>query len=91
MVTFGEQMWEQAMIRESNGTCIHGVLMYSYFNGVYVADGTKQNGRPRFVEQNKLDGSRYESTKGAEFNYCSKLNAWVFRHERIRKSWILMR
>jgi hypothetical protein len=39
--------------------------------------------KPRYVEQNKEDGSPFRSTVPAEIVYCDDAEAWVFRHERI--------
>jgi len=41
------------------------------------------NGYPRFVEQNKVDGSPYEQVIPAEIIYCSDLGSWVFWHPNI--------
>ena len=60
-------------------------LIYSYFNGVYVKNGTHA-GRPRYTEQNKFDDGPYRSKIGATIQYCQEEEAWVFLHERVRKA-----
>jgi len=63
------------------------LLIYSHFNGIYVeSDGDTHDGRPRYVEHNKEDGSPFLETVPAEIIYCEKLEAWVFRHKNIRTS-----
>lgn len=41
------------------------------------------NGYPKFVERNKIDGSPFQSTIGAEIKYCRRINVWVFSHPHI--------
>eukprot|EP00577_Skeletonema_sp_RCC1716_P005244 CAMPEP_0113387154 /NCGR_PEP_ID=MMETSP0013_2-20120614/8386_1 /TAXON_ID=2843 ORGANISM="Skeletonema costatum, Strain 1716" /NCGR_SAMPLE_ID=MMETSP0013_2 /ASSEMBLY_ACC=CAM_ASM_000158 /LENGTH=769 /DNA_ID=CAMNT_0000270033 /DNA_START=12 /DNA_END=2318 /DNA_ORIENTATION=+ /assembly_acc=CAM_ASM_000158 len=63
------------------------LLIYSHFNGIYVeSDGDTHDGRPRYVEHNKEDGSPFLETVPAEIIYCEDLEAWVFRHKNIRTS-----
>ena len=59
------------------------LLVYSHFNGVYVENGT-HDGRPKYTEQNKEDGSEFRSTIPAEIRYCQDLESWVFSHPFIR-------
>ena len=76
------------------------MLLYSWFNGVYVIDGSRTNeGRPIYVERKKTDGARpfdgnsplnkdYNVTINritpAEIKYCG--GHWIFTHEYISKS-----
>jgi len=63
------------------------LLIYSHFNGIYVeSTGDTHDGRPRYVEHNKEDGSPFLETVPAEIIYCEDLEAWVFRHKNIRTS-----
>ncbi|KAL7552008.1 hypothetical protein ACHAWF_015220 [Thalassiosira exigua] len=68
-VTFGEQVWNDAIVTTTEGEETR-VLLFSYFNGIYVRNKT-HDGRPIYTEQNKLDFPR---------------KAWVFSHQNIRKS-----
>ncbi len=85
-VTLPDDVWERVIyLNSSNGEEILPVkLMYSYFNGVYVKNGTHA-GRPRYTEQNKFDDGPYITKIGATIQYCQEEEAWVFMHERIRK------
>jgi hypothetical protein len=44
------------------------------------------NGYPRFVEQNKVDGSPYKEIIPAEIIYCLDIKSWVFWHPNIKTS-----
>mmetsp|Transcript_35784 Transcript_35784/g.58311 ORF Transcript_35784/g.58311 Transcript_35784/m.58311 type:complete len:644 (-) Transcript_35784:81-2012(-) len=85
-VNFDDHIWENALVLNSTG----GVeveemdLIYSYFNGVYVLNGTHA-GRPIYTEQNKFNNTPYEEKIGAIIKYCEEESAWVFMHENIRK------
>ena len=49
-------------------------------------DGS-HNGYPRYVEQNKYDGTAFgRSVVGAEMIYCNGIGSWVFRHPDILTS-----
>lgn len=78
---FGEDIWERAYGRDGE----HEVLVYSYFNGIYVQDGT-QYGRPVYREMRKSDGTPFDTKTGAEIRYCAEEGAWIFTHPDIRKS-----
>ena len=75
------------------------MLLYSWFNGVYVIDGSRTNeGRPIYVEQKKTDGTPFDGNSPvhkvynvtinritpAEIKYCG--GHWIFTHEYISKS-----
>jgi hypothetical protein len=63
------------------------LLVYSHFNGIYEESArVTHDGRPRYVERNKEDGSPFLETVPAEIIYCESLGAWVFRHPNIRTS-----
>ena len=47
-VTFGDDIWEEALVTSSSGTIVTKVLLYSYFTGVYRRNGT-ENGLPIYV------------------------------------------
>ena len=85
-VTFGEQIWEHALVEGSEQ---EEVLVYSYFSGVYEQEGSQtQDGRPIYREMRKFDGGKgaFEEKVPAEIKYCKSENAWVFTHPYIRKS-----
>ena len=88
-VTFniGEDMWEGSNILKDGHSSLteERLLIYSYFSGTYVENG-EHDGYPKYVEVNKLDGSDFVDTVGAEFVYCNSLQSWVFRHPRIKTS-----
>jgi len=52
-------------------TYVHSHIICSISNltGVYVENGT-HDGRPKYTEQNKEDGSPFLKTIGAEIIYC---------------------
>ncbi len=83
-VTFGDEVWEDALVRGPAGF-ESKVLLYSYFNGLYRRNGT-ENGLPVYVEQDKFDGTPFEKTVPAKIKYCASEEAWVFMHDDIRKS-----
>ncbi|KAL7454765.1 hypothetical protein ACHAWC_008115 [Mediolabrus comicus] len=81
-----EDYWVDAIVTNSTGSEEKMDLIFPYFNGVYVKNGTI-NGRPIYVEQNKaLDAVPYEDKVPAQFRYCESERAWVFMHPNIRKS-----
>eukprot|EP00581_Thalassiosira_minuscula_P019092 CAMPEP_0183727618 /NCGR_PEP_ID=MMETSP0737-20130205/25966_1 /TAXON_ID=385413 /ORGANISM="Thalassiosira miniscula, Strain CCMP1093" /LENGTH=519 /DNA_ID=CAMNT_0025959303 /DNA_START=53 /DNA_END=1609 /DNA_ORIENTATION=+ len=82
-VVFDDHIWENALVNSPDGV-EEMDLIYSYFNGVYVKNGT-HDGRPVYTEQNKFDDERYEHKIGAKIQYCNEEKAWVFMHENIRK------
>ncbi|KAL9178938.1 hypothetical protein ACHAXT_011911 [Thalassiosira profunda] len=85
-VTFGEQIWEHALVEGSEQ---EEVLVYSYFSGVYEQEGSQtQDGRPIYREMRKFDGGKgaFEEKVPAEIKYCKSESAWVFTHPYIRKS-----
>jgi len=87
-VAFGDSVWRKALIRnhtDPEGGTFEQTLVYSYFNGVYVSNGT-YNGYPRYTEQNKIDGSAFHDTIPAEIVYCKEEERWVFTHQDIVKS-----
>ena len=101
-------MWEEAYVKWPEdsvqlglvpGTVKEMMLVYSWFNGVYVIDGSRTNeGRPIYVEQKKTDGTPFDGDSPfsktfntpmnrivpAEIKYCD--GHWVFTHEYISKS-----
>mmetsp|Transcript_8257 Transcript_8257/g.17580 ORF Transcript_8257/g.17580 Transcript_8257/m.17580 type:complete len:512 (+) Transcript_8257:1-1536(+) len=85
-VTFGNEIWEDAIILTPEGKIENSVLVFSYFDGVYKKSGEMHNRRPVYVEQNKFDGTPFNTTIPAEIKYCESEQAWVFMHKNIRKS-----
>jgi hypothetical protein len=108
-VSFGDVMWEHALVKHAGGELETKLLMYSHFNGVYEEDGKNIDaisntydhllnitasilyeglfdGRPRYVERNKVHGDPYDRVIPAEIVFCNEVQAWVFRHEDIRTS-----
>jgi hypothetical protein len=85
-ITLPDDVWEGAIYLNSTEgqEILPQNLIYSYFNGVYVKNGTYA-GRPRYTEQNKFDDGPYLSTTGATIQYCPEEEAWIFTHERLRK------
>jgi hypothetical protein len=94
-----DKLWEDAVVKWPDGRNEDMILNYPYFNGVYKQDGSRRGRRPVYVEQNKFDGTSfdteapfpeyvpgYEFKLGAKFMYCESLKAWVFTHEYISKS-----
>mmetsp|Transcript_18565 Transcript_18565/g.40374 ORF Transcript_18565/g.40374 Transcript_18565/m.40374 type:complete len:500 (+) Transcript_18565:347-1846(+) len=84
-VTFGEQIWPEAIVTKPSGEVEKRTLLFSYFNGVYRLNGTQDDGSPIYVEQNKFDGSPFETIRGAEIRYCRKEKVWAFTHVNIKK------
>ena len=87
-VKFSDEIWENALVLNSTTGRVDNRgydLIYSYFNGVYVVNGT-HDGRPVYTEQNKFDNRPYEVKIGATIRYCKEERAWVFMHERIHKN-----
>ena len=89
----GDGILEDAFVL-INGKFEAWVLVYSYFNGVFIMNGTHA-GRPVYREARKFDRQPYpENQDGSEFpivipaeiKYCEELKAWVLTHENIRKS-----
>ena len=69
-VYFSDEVWEDAYVRRPDGSGYDKrLLIYSHFNGVYIENGT-HDGRPKYTEQNKEDGSPFLKTIGAEIIYC---------------------
>ena len=96
--TFREDIWREAIVVSDQGY-EERVLVYSYFNGVYVQDGNIiHDWRPVYVERRKFDGAEFDKTSPnpedpyfrmkipAKIQYCNSIRAWVFMHENIRKS-----
>mmetsp|Transcript_37653 Transcript_37653/g.69184 ORF Transcript_37653/g.69184 Transcript_37653/m.69184 type:complete len:1210 (+) Transcript_37653:238-3867(+) len=84
-VTFDEEIWEHARVLLPDGNIEERLLIYSYFNGKYREVGL-HNGYPKYIEQNKNDGTQFQSTVGAEIKYCSEIKSWVFMHPYILTS-----
>mmetsp|Transcript_13556 Transcript_13556/g.22257 ORF Transcript_13556/g.22257 Transcript_13556/m.22257 type:complete len:665 (-) Transcript_13556:54-2048(-) len=89
----GDGILEEAFVR-MNGKFETWVLVYSYFNGVFIKNGTHA-GRPLYKEARKFDRQPYPENQGgtefpvvipAEIKYCEEIKAWVLTHENIRKS-----
>lgn len=83
-VQFDDRIWEKAYVMTDTGGVEQWALFYSYFNGVYVKNGT-HHGRPVYTEQNKFDDTEFKVKTGAIIKYCDGEGAWVFMHEKIRK------
>eukprot|EP00984_Skeletonema_dohrnii_P035342 scaffold34997_cov183-Skeletonema_dohrnii-CCMP3373.AAC.1 len=94
---FREDIWREAIVISDQGY-EERVLAYSYFNGVYVQDGNMHDERPVYVERRKFDGTEFDKTSPnpedpyftikipAKIQYCHSIRAWVFMHEKIRRS-----
>lgn len=84
-VTFGDEVWEGALVMHDGMDPEDRLLIYSHFNGIYV-EGSRINGRPSYIEMNKEDGDPFQRKDPgpAEIMYCEDIEAWVFRHSRIR-------
>lgn len=90
----GDGILEEAFVR-INDNFETWVLVYSYFNGVFIKDGTYA-GRPLYKEARKFDrqpyrpdnqaGSMFPVVIPAEIKYCDEIRAWVLTHENILKS-----
>ena len=83
-VTFGGEIWQNSIVLNATGGIDRMDLIYSYFNGVYVKNGTF-DGRPLYTEQNKYDDTQFKVKTGAMIKYCESERAWVFMHPYIRK------
>lgn len=69
----------------SPGQYAKWTLLFSYFNGVYEADGTHAD-RPIYRERRKFDRTPYgEYVVPAEIKYCEEISSWVFSHPFIQK------
>jgi len=84
-VGFADNVWAESWVRTPSGQYEEWLLVYSYFSGVYIQDGTSA-GRPIYKEMRKFDRTPYEEVVPAEIRYCEEINAWVFTHESIQKS-----
>ncbi|KAK1742262.1 putative EGF-like domain-containing protein-like protein [Skeletonema marinoi] len=87
-VYLGDHIWEEAVVYNNNSTIIgeRMNLIFSYFNGEYIINGTTKNGRPIYVEQNKYNSEPFIDKVPAQIRYCASEQAWVFIHPNIRKS-----
>lgn len=97
-VRFGDEVWDEARVKRPDGTEQDLVLVYSYFNGVYVKDESRTSeGRPVYVEMKKTDWTSFDLEspvnpygyqerliKPAEIKYCN--GHWIFSHDHIEKS-----
>ena len=87
-IYLGDHVWDRALVISPNSTI--GVepmnLIFSYFNGVYVKNGTTHDGRAIYVEQNKYNSEPFTKKIPAQIRYCASEQAWVFMHPSIRKS-----
>jgi len=96
-VRFGDEVWDEALV--DRGTYSEEIiLLYSWFNGVYIKDKSRTNGgRPIYIEQKKSDSSPFDETgtihpdygqltpvKPAEIKYCN--GHWILTHDNITKS-----
>ena len=62
-LNFGDETWPKAVIQNLQGQDIRVPLVYAFFNGVYEREGY-YNGRPVYVERNKLDQAAYDEENG---------------------------
>jgi len=65
------------------------VCLYQHNNHLLCksTEEGSHNGYPKFVEQNKNDGTSFGSeVTGAQIVYCSDIGAWVFNHPYILTS-----
>lgn len=62
-LNFGDETWPKAFIKNLQGQDIRVPLVYAFFNGVYERKGY-HNGRPMYVERNKLDQAEYDVDNG---------------------------
>ena len=86
-VIFGDHVWENALVKNKTDPAqspYETTLVYSYFNGIYKLNGTF-DGYPKFTEQNKVDGTVFRETVGAEIKYCKEEGSWLFMHRDIVK------
>lgn len=87
-IDLGDHIWEEAVVYNNNSTIAKEEmnLIFSYFNGEYVKNGTTKDGRPIYIEMNKYSSEPYEQKVPARIQYCVSEKAWVFMHPNIRKS-----
>lgn len=95
-VIIKDEVWEESIVKVPGKGIEKMVLIYSYFNGVYNQNGSSNDNRPIYVEQNKFDNTPFDAISidpeiipvkiPAEIKYCKSIRAWVFMHEHIRKS-----
>ncbi len=74
-VKFGDDVWEKAVVKQVDGSLKQMVLVYSFFNGVYVASSNlTSGGRPVYVEQRKSNKTPYNVNKvvPAQIKYCKE-------------------
>jgi len=88
-VHFGDAVWTNAIIKNSQGE--EGkegerVLLYKYFDGIFMTDGERHDDRLVYKEMRKYDGTPYEIQVGAEIKYCRSEKSWVLTHPYIHKS-----
>lgn len=77
-VNFGDKVWEPAFaLNTTSGAYEEWTLVFSYFNGVFVDNGTKEASRPVYREMRKFDRGNYKTVFPAEIKYCSEISAWV--------------
>ena len=79
-----EHIWQDAIVFNATGWVERLDLIYSYFSGVYVLNGTS-SGRPVYTEQNKFDQTPYKEKTGAVIKYCHSEGAWVLMHDHVRR------
>ncbi|KAL7549956.1 hypothetical protein ACHAWF_013212 [Thalassiosira exigua] len=85
-VTFGEDIWEDALVETESGALEQRILVYSHFNGVYEKEDV-YGGRPRYREIRKTnEGGPFDKRIGAVIMYCPEERSWVFTHEHIHKT-----
>ncbi|KAL7536191.1 hypothetical protein ACHAXR_006980 [Thalassiosira sp. AJA248-18] len=87
-VNFGDEVWDPAFaLNTTSGEYEEWTLLFSYFSGVYVKNGTHAS-RPIYREMRKFDRKNYdpEEVVPAEIRYCEEVGAWIFTHEHIRKT-----
>ena len=71
-------LWPEAVVVNSSGQYEQRVLLYKYFDGIFVADGEKNDGRLVYKEMRKFDGNPYMKKTGAEIKYCkAEGGTWV--------------
>ncbi|KAL7517346.1 hypothetical protein ACHAWX_002277 [Stephanocyclus meneghinianus] len=85
-VEFGSEFWDKPIVQYDSKP---GVLLYSYFNGVYEMNPKLKNfdsRYPVYTELNKdLPPVAYKEKEGAMFLYCTDIKSWVFAHQNIYK------
>ena len=76
-------------VRKCEYECVglHVYLTYSFPLFNETTEEGSHNGYPKFIEQNKNDGTSFGSeVTGAQIVYCSDIGAWVFNHPYILTS-----